>query len=201
MQTKATLEREIQRLRRDRSRITMDLAARGIDYRDSPEIREIDSAIKGTQHQIAVILDSETREKRAEIQDASRAQKEGAEFWFRRFFIALGIANAAAFAALASGLVQADKPSDIAPLVANSMTHFTWGMLAAGVIPLWLWIRFMTAAWIIEHTDAPSYQRTIWHIVNNSMQPLIVLATVSSVWKLAEGLFTALGTVRGLIPR
>ena len=75
---------------------------------------------------------------RAETETRLRAEESG--FWFRRFMTTLGIANGAAFAALASGFLQADEKATVALTVANAMTDFAIGMIAAGLVPALLWI-------------------------------------------------------------
>lgn len=73
--------------------------------------------------------------------EAERAKSEGADFWFRRFLLSLAVGNAAAFLALASGLLQADDPIAAAKLIRLPLQHFGHGLLAAGAIPAIMWAR------------------------------------------------------------
>ena len=70
----------------------------------------------------------------------SRAEQEDAAFWYRRYFTALGVANGAAFAALAAGTLQATDVAHAAIYSAEAIEAFATGASAASSIPLVLWL-------------------------------------------------------------
>ncbi|MBO9710545.1 MAG: hypothetical protein J7521_20280 [Caulobacter sp.] len=154
-------------------------------------------------HQLDALLPKLRAARRAEERtarlDREKAAAEGANFWFRRFFTTLGIANAAAFAALSSGLLQADKPAEIAPLVAPAMVQFAWGLLTAGSIPLLLWLRFGADDWLSARYEQPPGIRRAREAIRFCSQGIMVIASTSSVCCFANGLFSALGSIQGII--
>lgn len=132
-------------------------------------------------------------DKAADDERQSREfDREHASFWFRRFFTTLGIANAAGFTALASGLAQSDSPEKIAGAIAPAMDAFIWGALNAGSIPLFLWFYLASADWIPD--DWVKRRLAVWLLSRG----LIITATVFSVWYLGEGLFSAVGAAHGI---
>lgn len=156
----------------------------------------LENEINSLRKQIRAARRAEERAFRHEMQ---RAAAEGANFWFRRFFTTLGIANAAAFAALASGLLQADKPAEIASIAAPAMIQFAWGMLTAGSIPLLLWIRFGADDWLSERYEQPPLIKRARFAVKHLSQTAMVIAATFSVVDFAQGLFMALGSIQGII--
>jgi hypothetical protein len=143
---------------------------------------------------------NETAEDRAEARrlESYRAAREDAAFWLRRFCTTLGIGNAAAFAAVASGFLQSDEDSwsRIASPVADALTRFSTGMVLAGAMPVFLMLFAQ-----IEIARALSLNLNARGA--DAMQVffggiLIVLA-VSSGGCLFYGFGYAIGGVRGLI--
>lgn len=164
------------------------------------ESRLVDE-IKRCREEIANIDDRENEgllsEVRQEVAEGRRADAEEAKFWFRRFFTTLGIANAAAFAALASGLLQADHPVELAPAVAPAMDKFIWGALAAGSIPLLLWLQLILRGWIRDNSHEVVRGKA-WRSLHLVARQLVIFAFVSSVYAFCWGLFIAAGSVHGL---
>lgn len=129
--------------------------------------------------------------------DSRRSEREDAAFWFRRFFTTLGIANGAAFAALASGLLQADDPVKLAPVAGAAMDAFIWGALWAGSIPLWMWAR-LAANGVSEQRGFPAPLQPAAKGFRFLMSQLIAISAIASVIMFCLGLFTAAGAVHGL---
>jgi hypothetical protein len=151
------------------------------------------------RRRLAALDDEDAATRRQQARDLAKANAEDASFWFRRFFTTLSIANAAAFAALASGLLQADEPKNIAPLVAPAMIQFAWGMLTAGSVPLLLWLRFGTDDWLSDNYEQGKWVRGARWTVKFASQGAMAFAAVLSVTFFALGLFTALGSIQGII--
>lgn len=84
----------------------------------------------------------------AEAQSADTASREDARlkqddaaFWFRRFILSLQIGNGAGFVALAGGVLQADKPREVAVLAFPSFGWFAGGLILAGLVPGLLYLQ------------------------------------------------------------
>lgn len=129
--------------------------------------------------------------------DLRRAEREEAAFWFRRFFTTLGIANAAAFAALAGGLLQADDPIKLAPVAGPAMDAFIWGAIWAGSIPLLLWVRLALRP-LEDRWDHDSPKRRLLTGAQVLSRQLVALFAATSTIMFCIGLFTAAGAVHGL---
>lgn len=146
----------------------------------------------------------ERQQKAAEFRafqlEIERATFQDAGFWFKRFILALGIANAAAFAALAGGLLGADDPKVVAPLVAPAMVHFAWGMLESGAIPALLWLRYASTTWLLDGYEQPALARILRIAAKEGSHILTIAAVVTSVFSFGNGVFKALGSIQGLIP-
>lgn len=142
---------------------------------------------------------AEAEERRGEEHEHAMQsfEREDAAFWFRRFFTTLGIANAAAFAALASGLLQADDPVKLAPVAGPAMDAFAWGALWAGSIPLWMWARLAING-LSEREGFPEPLQRVAKGFRLLMTQLIAISAVASVIMFCLGLFTATGAVHGL---
>jgi hypothetical protein len=133
---------------------------------------------------------------RVEVQ---RATREEAAFWFRRFFTTLGIANGAAFAALASGLLQADDPKKVAYLAAPAMAHFVWGTILAGSVPLILWMRIIVVMTFDDPLKANKFEHGASRVVEFAGQAVTFGLTGGAVAHFCYGLFDAVGAVQSLI--
>lgn len=158
------------------------------------ELRQLKLELANIEDRARETISAENRQAEA---DARRTEKEEIDFWFRRFFTTLGIANGAAFAALASGLLQSDNPAALAPAVGPAMDKFIWGALAAGSIPFGLWLRLLMESWQRRFgNDTPEY-RAWWWISLVARQAVFIGATVS-VLCFCWGLFIAAGSVHGL---
>lgn len=82
-----------------------------------------------------------------EASERRKSQNEDSGFWFRRFVIALSIANAASFGALATGYIQGKSWPALAQGVAGTMTLFAVGMVASGMVPILLSLQVYIADW------------------------------------------------------
>lgn len=164
----------------------------------------VEGEIRAHERELASIDDrareAEAHEKNQATNDARLKASEEAAFWFRRFFTTLGIANAGAFAALASGVLQADKPGDVATYAAPAMISFTWGLLWAGAVPLVLWLQAQTEVFLNPTYTGPASERALYEWIGILCRILTPLATTFSVAYFCDGLFKALGSVQA-IPR
>jgi hypothetical protein len=131
--------------------------------------------------------------------DLSRLNREDATFWFRRFFTTLAIANAATFAALASGTVQADKPGAVAKVVAGPMIAFAWGMVMAGSLPLLLAFWLRAVEWLEDHPYPRRQEKRWWIGVEAGSSVCIFVAAAASALCLIAGLCLALWNLQGII--
>lgn len=161
----------------------------------------VEGEITALNLQLARLADRERNADAAravEAEHAARtAQAEEMAFWFRRFFTTLGIANGAAFAALASGLLQADEPVKLAPVVGPAMDAFIWGALWAGSIPLWMWARLRLRIYSSGGELRPPIRGAVVG-AGSMFGQLIMISAAASVVLFCLGLFTATGAVHGL---
>lgn len=162
-------------------------------------VNSLNAQISNVRRELIALDRQENAALESQRIERSKAAVEGATFWFKRFFTTLGIANAGAFAALASGVLQADDVGKIAGLVAPAMVHFTQGMLASGSIPLFLWLRYFASDAQSRYFDRNRFQTLALPILEWLAQLLVILATVRGVWEFAAGLFSALGSLQGTI--
>lgn len=140
-----------------------------------------------------------SQQLQAARREVEKTQAESATFWFRRYFTSLGIANGAAFAALASGVLQADKPADIAPLAAPAMEHFAWGLLAAGAIPLLFYVEYKIRDFRNDRYDPNRFQAAVLPALQVIAGWSVYFAGTVGTYRFAMGLFTAIGAVHGLV--
>ena len=132
-------------------------------------------------------------DRQAEVRDAAdkaaaelrlQLTHEDAAFWYRRWVTTLSIGHAGAFAALASGFLQAENQANIAAAVAEAMQCFAIGMVCAGAVPFFLWSeRF--------HAEGRTHVSTTAKWVHQTL-------TMMSAGLFVIGLMTAIGAVRGL---
>jgi hypothetical protein len=162
------------------------------------------SEIRALELQRTAIVDRETalEAARRHTIDAERERQAGEDeaFWFRRFFTTLGIANAAAFAAIASGFLQAASADrlPVARPVADALSYFSFGMVCAGAIPAFLWLR--AAARRIHTLKQVRFfkPQDLQDFVTMILFLGIYFAAAFSVLGLAKGIGIAIGAVRGL---
>jgi len=155
-----------------------DITQRGVVRRDLETVRQ----------QIARAEDDERRsgEQVSAVREATfdKLTQDETAFWFRRFFTTLGIAHAAAFVALTSGFLQSDDKSTIGHAVADALTLFASGMIAAGLIPLLLWAHGLAGR---------SRSR-----VQTFLVTLIAVAALVASGAFVFGIMEAVGAIRGL---
>ena len=182
------------RQRRDQVRRELD---RLEDAAEANE-RQIEAVREATERQLAATRESSERQEALarehaaeQLQATKAAAAEQAAhdertFWFRRFFTTLGIANAGAFFAVATGLAQADAPAKIAPYLASPFTSFVWGMVLSGLIPLSL----MAAA-----RPEADKRGAHWRKLANYLGTLLAAA---SAFSFVFGLMQLVGFFRGM---
>ncbi len=143
--------------------------------------------------------EDESAELLQQRQEREKVQFESATFWSRRFFVTLALANAGAFVAMTSGLIQADRPAEVAALVTPAMIHFAWGMLASGSIPLFFWGEYLVRDFRGTYFNRNIFQEKVLPIVQWVTTQAVYFATVVGIWQFAQGLFTALGSAQAII--
>jgi len=166
--------------------VPLQLQQRERDLRANPERVKRDLAALDDQDVAAL--------QAAEIADR-RFAHERAEFWFRRFFTSLGVGNGAAFAAISAGLLQAQKPEEIAPLAFGPLVVFAVGTVTAGLVPFVLYLQSAAASGVLAPTPrAEAVARAIG-------RQGVFLLTALSVLALLVGVSIALGGVHALALR
>jgi hypothetical protein len=145
-------------------------------------------------------LEEENAELLRQRRERAKGEIESATFWSRRFFVTLALANAGAFVTMASGLVQAEDPSKIAALVTPALVHFSWGMLASGAIPLFLWIQYQVRDFRGGYYKRNLIQERVLPFLEGAARQAVYTATVFGVTYFVLGVFTALGSAQGIIP-
>lgn len=200
--SRATLEEQLRLLteRRDAAAVEKRAMTKASQFFEKQaEVNSLNAQISNVRRELIALDRQENAVLETERMERSKAAVEGATFWFKRFFTTLGIANAGAFAALASGVLQADDVGKIARLAAPAMVHFTWGMLASGSIPLFLWLRYFASDAQSHYFDTNKFQKLSLPILEWLAQFLVISATVKGVWEFAAGLFSALGSLQGTV--
>lgn len=164
------------------------------------------------------MLDEEERLRHtallARINAERHKELEDRDFWFRRCFTTLGIANAAGFVALTSGFLQSADRAATAELIMPALSSFTFGMLFAGTVPVMLWLRGEAAAAAkgFEHdalespTLSEGYRSTLLARSNVSshagrtIRGLGFIAAAGSAAMFVLGIMGALGSMNALNP-
>jgi hypothetical protein len=176
----ASVEADIARCRADRSMfgmVPLDLRTRERDLRAGLQRVERDLAAAGDQDAAAML---------ATAAADRRFAHERAEFWFRRFFTSLGVANGAAFAAISAGLLQAQKPEEIAPLVFGPLVVFAFGTVTAGLVPFALYLQSAAASGVLEPT--PRAEAIAQAVGRQGVAALTLLSVVALVGGVAIAL-------------
>jgi hypothetical protein len=141
----------------------------------------------------------EEKEANAWRRERLKSDEGQAAFWFQRFFTTLGVANAAAFAALASALLKFDDMPRVAPMVLQPLTSFGAGLLWAGLIPFFLWLRYAANVWLDDRFDQPRITMAARQLLKGVGQTATITAAVFSVYFFWQGLFDAIGKVHGIV--
>lgn len=183
---RAAIVRRIQELNNEKEQRERDRVSQAAEL----------EAEKRASHRAAI--EEERSLRRERLLRLEAANLDDAAFWSRRFYTTLGIANAAAFAAIASGFLQAET-NDRKPVVqpvADALEFFMWGMVLAGVIPLLNWIkseRNRIEGHFDRATDAGIRMAILWLSVS-----FAALAAFNSAVFFVLGLASAIGGIRGL---
>jgi hypothetical protein len=82
---------------------------------------------------------------------------DDAIFWFRRSFTSLALIHGAAFATMASGLLQSKSPQLTSKIVFVPLVLFAAGLVVAGIIPF----LFYLGADKLDSTGDRSYEKII----------------------------------------
>lgn len=101
--------------------------------------------------------------------------KDEATFWFRRFLLALGIANAAAFASVAGGVMGAKDAVLLQKIAAEALFPiqlFGFGAITAGLIPLVLWLR----------ANVPALVALLGGLLHGDLTAAVIGARTGTVW-------------------
>lgn len=139
-------------------------------------------------------LDDEDRAKANVASEADRRlAHETAQFWFRRFFTSLGLVHAAAFAAIMSGLFQAQHPEQVAGFAWGPLILFGFGVVTAGLIPFALYLQSAVGAGLIPEGQAPERLATIANLavflltlISSVALILALCVSMYGVWTLAH---------------
>lgn len=101
-----------------------------------------DALREGTRAQLA---NTEAIQAATAERERARAQQDDAAFWFRRYFTTVGVGNAALFAALISGVLQAQDVYATGALMHAGLERSGIGSGLALVIPGILYLRGIVA--------------------------------------------------------
>jgi hypothetical protein len=201
-QTRDTLNKMLERARERRKRLPKELELYP-PVEQERRLANVDAEIENLVVRLSQIDDRQREANSAEIAalaaERERSASEEASFWYRRFFTTLGLGNAAAFAAVASGFIQADDRRPIADAAANALTAFSIGMVAAGALPLLLWLQIETRHLMRLPFWTDDERGLIAWFVKCAVLTIAAGAALFSASALFQGFGYAIGGVRGLV--
>ena len=124
--------------------------------------------------------------------DASLKAHEIANSWLKHFITTLAIANAGAFATLATALLKIDDAQKLAEHVMPAMAWFAVGMLIAGLLPVIVWVHYKADSVLAAIHERGEYPAKALPVLREYSEYLAVLGSLVSMIAFGGGVWKAL---------
>lgn len=145
---------------------------------------------------IAQMENTEALNRAQAERDHAKAAEDDGNFWFRRFMVSLQVGNGGAVLALLTSLTSADDVGAVAGTLVVPVSVFGFGLVAAGLVPAFLWLARTAAAKSREFENM--WPGRLYTNVQGAFAHLAAYAAIGSACLFAAGLVFAIGGLRDL---